>query len=421
MMRAVLLVCAMIAVLPPVGFTQQDRDFYGPTGHPYSGYVGGVDDELALLRLHFDLTEQQSELIAQVVKEHRGALKGMNQLMGALIRDHLQRVPVAGGVDDLYAEDPDAGAIVVEKRKQIMEAQQRLESQMVERIRVIAEPAPEAVWSDYLITRDFERWSQPSEYDSLGETFDPLVLFHHVAPKLAADPTFREALREKREEAHKAARQVLEAFQLAEEYSFSTRYRMIDHDGEHEHALYDQAADKAKELLGLLWKIPDTLFDDHAGSADARKYRVALLSKQSLHDSYDLIRPIEHAIRGSELIRMALELPDLTPEQRAPLSAQWQQITETYRRAEDVRMQWLDDRFREVPLDLDDAGSVLDYLDVLNEADVDLDALASVLTPPQWYIVLGNARAIRFRLDRGYERAIGFDWSTLDFEALIPE
>lgn len=409
----------MLGALTPIGIADETREFFGPTGHPYSGYVGTLERELNLIRMHFDISDQDAQSLSEAIAEHRDVLKRMDDRMATLVRHYGVVVRRAGGFVPFHEQNPDFGSLMVSKHEEIMEAQQALEARLVDKIRSILQPEDEAVWKDYWLTRDFERWRQPSRYESLGETIDPYVLFHKLDPQLTQNPEFLETLRVVRSVVHREARDVVDAFRKAEQYTILTKYHQIERDGEKEHELYEEAQGEARRLAKLLWVIPDRFAESGLTDADARSFRDLFSEMQNLSSSTKALDPIRESVRYADLVQDALQLPDLSDDQRRQLLSIWTEMNEAYDRALEVHFRICDAQYR------DPIGSDLDLFSermrILDEAKGDPAEIAQILTSPQWYSVVGYPDSWRRRLSPGLPKAMEFDWSSLNFEELVPE
>lgn len=421
MMRAVLLVLMTLSATVPLADADESGDFYGPTGLPFSGYVGGVDEELPRVRLHFDLTAEQEAALSQEIARHRTALERIDSLHYTLEFQHtLDQLEIAGGHDEMLSRDPELGPLRVGAYNKLLDAQAKLEEQLIERIRRIVVPTTELVWQDYLMTRDFERWRQPSWHESLGETIDPLLLVLRTQPKLADDPAAELVIREVRKEASAIAAEMVVAYQRDEVDSIQIFNHVKPADPESSSDLHERALVASFELASFLWTVPDRLAKGGFDDFDNRRYHELFAEQQGLVSGLNGVAPIEDKIAGALFVRDALKLPNLVPEQRDRLLAIWNSMREAYDRARALDYQFNDTWMRTGELyERPEYPSEVRF--IFREASKKPDEIASILTLPQWYEVVRDNEFWGRRLYEYHPDYETFDWWSLDFEALIPK
>lgn len=420
-MRKLLLVLIQLLARPSLSAADDPHDFFGPTGLPFSGYVGGVDDEIAHIRLHFDLTDEQEVALSREIARHRKALERMHSLHHTLESQHtLDQFEIAGGHEEMHARNAELGPLRYQAYNKVLDAQANLETHLAERIRKFIVPSSEVIWKDYLLTRDFERWRQPSWHESFGETIDPLLLVHRVHPKLIDDPKAEEVLRELRREAHTLASAMIIAYQRHEVDSIEVFNYVKPADHEKSSDLHERALLSSFALASFLWTVPDRLAEAGFGDFDTRRYHESFTEQQGLVSRLNGLAPIEDKIAGAIFVNNALALPNLQPEQRDRLRAMWSEMREAYDRASE-----LDHKFNDSWIRTGGLYERPDYPDeirtIFREAGKKPDEIASILTLPQWYELVRHNEFWGRQLYKYHPDYETFDWSTLDFEALIPE
>jgi len=420
MTRTLLIFFALLVSLMPNAVGIEPDKFINPTGIPFSGFVGETEPEMMRLRLHFELSDAQAAALRESISTHRESWERMYALYEGLVVHQMERGQVSGGIDEMHEAHPDMGPLVIAKHTEIMEAQSLLEGQLIDRIRSIIDPSDNAVWQDYLMTRDFERWRQPSWHETLGETIDPLLLLERVDPVLVDNPDTMMMVRELRHEAHSLAATLVVAYQRKENHSMRWFNRIEALDDEEGYTLKERADVAAFELATFLWKIPDRIDEGGYKNLDARAYRESFTAQQGLVRGLNGLPPIEDRIGGALFVRWALELPDLSQVQRDAMQSIWAEMQSAYDRAWDLDHQWNDQWMRTGTLD-ETPEYPEQVRQILRQAGKGPDEIASILTLPQWYALAMNSRHWGRKLHDFHPEYERFDWWSLDFEVLIPE
>ena len=380
-----------------------------------------MEVELARVWLHFDLTAEQEASLSEEIVRHRIALERMDSLHHTLEFPHtIDQLEIAGGHDEMLSRDPELGPLRVGAYNKLLDAQAKLESQLIERIRETVVPPTEVVWQDYLLTRDFERWRQPSWHESFGETIDPLLLILRVQPGFANDPAAVQAVRQVRKEAHGLAAEMIVAYQRDEVSSMQVFNHVKAADPERSSDLQERALVASFELAAFLWTIPNLLAEAGLDDFDARRYHDLFIEQQVLVRRLNRLSPIEDRIAGALFVKDALKLPILGREQHDRLRAMWNEMQEAYNRAGELHYKFNDTWMRTGELN-EREEYPSEVHSIFREASKKPDEIASILTLPQWYEVVRYNEFWGRQLYESHPDYETFDWWSLDFEVLIPE
>ncbi|MFB3431106.1 MAG: hypothetical protein ABL309_09295 [Phycisphaerales bacterium] len=419
MMRAVLLILAVITGCAAASAERSPSEAAYATGTTFSGFVGEVDPELTRLRLHFPLTDAQAKAVRDLISEHRSALEAMQARYFRSWLYFMDEVVKAGGFDEVDEANPDMREFRHAKHKDVQESQAALESRLIERIRTIIQPADDSIWQDYLMTRDFERWRQASTHESLGQTIDPLLLLHETAPEVVQAPEALPLLREIRTEVRARASALVAILQKQEQVDFRP-FDFLGYADFDERAEFEAAIEEASfNLAQSIWRVPERLAESGIKGVDERAFHQFFCENQNIVQRLKPV-PMEVRIGGPRFIRDALHLSGLSAEQRDELQSVLVEIEAAYSEALDIEYAFEDSWLRR-PYSPERSVLPPEYFAIVRRISMGPDEIASLLTLPQWLELIHRDEAWGSELYHFHPDYETFDWSALDFKSLIPD